>query len=192
MPKQSTLARLPVTVELIERRIYLIRGQKVMLDSDLAGLYQVQTKQLNQAVKRNLDRFPADFMFRLSAGETVALNRSQSVTGSQKHRDPRLVPYAFTEHGVAMLSSVLNSPRAVQMNIFIIRVFMKLREALATHKDLARKIEQVEAKQEDHAIMLALVVKDIDALATHVKTEFKKLREPRRRKARIGFLANEK
>ena len=122
--------RLPVPEELIERRIYLIRGQKVMLDSDLAGLYQVQTKKLNQAVKRNLDRFPGDFMFRLTAEETTALNRSQSVTGSQKHRDPRLLPYAFTEHGVAMLSSVLNSRRAVQMNIFIIRVFMKLREVL--------------------------------------------------------------
>jgi hypothetical protein len=189
MPKQSTPAdRLPVLVELIERRIYLIRGQKVMLDSDLAGLYQVGTKKLNQAVKRNLDRFPGDFVFRLTWEETTALNRSQSVTGSQKHRDPRLAPYAFTEHGVAMLSSVLNSPRAVQMNIFIIRVFMKLREVLATHKDLARKIEQVEAKQEDHAIMLALVVKDIEAMATNVKKEFKKLREPRRRKAHIGFL----
>jgi hypothetical protein len=192
MPKQSTLGRLPVPVELIERRIYLVRGQKVMLDFELAELYQVSTKRLNEQVKRNLSRFPDDFMFRLTAEEAAAFNRSQTATGSQKHRDPRLVPYAFTEHGVAMLSSVLNSPRAVQMNIFIIRVFMKLREALATHKDLARKIEQVEAKQEDHAIMLALVVKDIEALATNVKTEFKKLREPRRRKARIGFLTDEK
>ena len=86
-----------------------------------------------------------------------------------------------------MLSSVLNSPRAVQMNIFIVRVFMKLREVLATHKDLARKIEQMETKQKDQAIMLALVVKDIEALAINVKNEFKKIREPRRHKARIGF-----
>jgi hypothetical protein len=193
MPKQPTPAnQLPVPVELIERRICLIRGQKVMLDSDLAKLYGVQTKQLNQAVKRNLDRFPTDFMFRLRAEETAALNRSQFVTGSQKHRNPRLVPYAFTEHGVAMLSSVLSSRRAVQMNIFIIRVFLKLREVLATHKDLARKLEQVEAKQEDHAIMLTLVVKDIETLATNVKREFKKLREPRRRKTRIGFLSDQK
>ena len=134
MLRQSTsVDRLPVPEDVIERRIYLIRGQKVMLDSDLAGLYQVQTKKLNQAVKRNLDRFPSDFMFRLTAEETLTLNRSQSVTGSQKHRDPRQAPYAFTEQGVAMLSSVLNSRRAVQMNIFIIRVFMKLREVLATH-----------------------------------------------------------
>jgi len=163
-----------------------------MLDSDLAGLYQVQTKKLNQAVKRNLDRFPGDFMFRLTAEETLTLNRSQSVTGSQKHRDPRQAPYAFTEHGVAMLSSVLNSRRAVQMNIFIIRVFMKLREVLASHKDLARKIEQMEAKQEDHAIMLTLVVKDIEAMASNVKKEFKRLKEPRRRKARIGFPTDQK
>jgi hypothetical protein len=151
----------------------------------------VQTRALNQAIKRNRDRFPDDFMFRLTA-EEAALNRSQSVTGSQKHRDPRLVPYAFTEHGVAMLSSVLNSPRAVQMNISIIRVFMKLREVLDTHKDLARKIEQVEAKQKDHAVMLALVVQDIEALATNVKTEFKQLREPRKRKASIGFPTGQK
>jgi hypothetical protein len=173
---------------LIEQRIYLIRSEKVMLDFDLARLYLVKTKTLNQAVKRNLDRFPADFMFRLTADETSVLNRSQLVTGSQRHRDPRLAPYAFTEHGVAMLSSVLNSPRAVQMNILIIRVFLKLREVLATHKDLARKIEQVEAKQEDHAIMLGLVVKDIESLATTVKSEFRRLRAPRRRKARIGFV----
>lgn len=188
MPKRSTpAARLLVPVELIERRIYFIRGQKVMLDSDLAGLYQVTTKRLNEQVKRNLSRFPGDFMFRLTAVEAAALNRSQIATGSQKHRDPRLVPYAFTEHGVAMLSSVLNSRRAVQMNIFIIRVFMKLREVVATHKDLARKIEQLDGKQKDHTMMLALVVRDIEALATNVGKEFKKLSEPRRRKARIGF-----
>jgi len=193
MPRQSTPVDRPaIPVELIERRIYVIRHQKVMLDSDLAELYGVRTKQLNQAVKRNLDRFPADFMFRLSAEETAAINRSQFVTGSQKHRAARLRPYAFTEHGVAMLSSVLNSLRAVQMNIFIIRVFMKLREVLATHADLARKIERVDAKQKDHAVILALVAKDIETLATNVGREFKRLREPRRRKARIGFPTGQK
>src|SRR5882724_2659338 len=98
--------------------IHTLRGQKVMLDADLAELYQVSTKAFNQAVKRNLDRFPEDFMFRLT---TVELNRSQFVTGSRKHRDPRHLPYAFTEHGVAMLSSILNSAAAVQMNIVIMR-----------------------------------------------------------------------
>jgi hypothetical protein len=174
--------------ELIEQRICLIRGPRVMLDWDLARLYQVTTKRLNEQVKRNLSRFLDDFMFRLTIKERASLNRSQIATGSQKHRDPRLIPYAFTEHGVAMLSSVLNSRQAVEVNILIIRVFIKLREVLATHKDLARKIEQVEATQEDHAIMLGFVVKDIETLATNVKAEFRKLREPRRRKARIGFL----
>ena len=112
MPKKapscaSPTDLLPVPVEVIERRIYLIRGHKVMLDRDLAELYDVPTKALNQAVSRNRERFPEDFMFRLSREEVGALNRSQFVTGSQKHRDPRYPPYAFTEHGVAMLSSVL-------------------------------------------------------------------------------------
>jgi ORF6N domain len=176
MPKKeppAPVSHLPIPAELIERRIYLIRSHKVTLDFDLAELYQVPTKALNQAVKRNLDRFPEDFVFRLTGEETEALNRSQFVTGSQRHRDPRLLPYVFTEHGVAMLSSVLNSQRAVQMNIFIIRVFMKLREVLATHKDLARKINQLETKQKDHAVMLALVVKDIQDLAMNVTREIR-------------------
>ena len=125
LPPAPPAANLPVPLELIERRIYLIRGQKVMLDADLAELYRVPTKAFNQAVKRNPDRFPEDFMFRLSSDE---LNQSQFVTGSQKHRDPRNLPYAFTELGVAMLSSVLSSKRAVQMNILIMRAFVKLRE----------------------------------------------------------------
>jgi len=160
-----------------------------MLDADLAELYQVSTKAFNQAVKRNMGRFPGDFMFRLTGGE---LNRSQIVTGTQKHRDPRYLPYAFTEHGVAMLSSVLNSERAVQMNIVIIRAFVKLRELLATHKDLARQIGKLSATQKDHAKLFTIVIKDIENLATGVKKEFEKLKSPRRRKARIGFLADEK
>ena len=129
--------------EAIERRIVLVRGQKVMLDSALAELYQVPTKVLNQAVKRNLDRFPPDFMFRLTPEE---LNQSQFVTGSQKHRDPRLLPYAFTEQGVAMLSSVLKSVRAVQVNIAIMRTFVRLRQLLETHRDLADKLQEMETK----------------------------------------------
>ncbi|HEX7576532.1 MAG TPA: ORF6N domain-containing protein, partial [Verrucomicrobiae bacterium] len=101
-----------VPVERIERVILSIRGEKVMLDSDLAELYGVETKALNQAVKRNADRFPEDFMFQLTAGEVFKLNRSQIVTGSQKHRDPRFPPYAFTEHGALMLANVLSSERA--------------------------------------------------------------------------------
>src|SRR5687767_10936817 len=104
-----------ISIEQIEKFIYLIRGEKVMLDHDLAELYQVQTKALNQAVRRNRDRFPADFMFQLLEKEVVELNRSQFVTGSEKHRDPRFRPYAFTEQGVAMLSSVLRSKRAIKI-----------------------------------------------------------------------------
>jgi len=117
-----------------------------MLDADLAMLYDVPTKALNQAVKRNLKRFPADFMFQLSREEVETLNRSQFVTGSKKHRDPRYPPYAFTEHGVAMLSSVLNSERAIEVNILIMRAFGRLREMVASHKDLAGKLDALEKK----------------------------------------------
>jgi hypothetical protein len=140
--KQESL----VPSERIERAILLIRGQKVLLDSDLAELYGVGTKTLNQAVKRNLRRFPADFMFRLNRIETQELNRSQIVTGSQKHRDPRYPPYVFTEQGVAMLSSVLHSDRAVDVNIEIMRAFVRLRELLAGHADLSRRLDELEQK----------------------------------------------
>jgi hypothetical protein len=146
--------QLAIPIELIEHHIYLIRGYKVILDADLAELYQVPTKVFNQAVRRNLDRFPQAFMFQLTHQEAANL-RSQSVTSSWGGR--RYRPYAFMEHGVAMLSSVLNSQRAVQMNILIIRAFVKLREMLATHKDLARKIEDLERQQKEHGRQLAAV-----------------------------------
>jgi len=135
-----------ISGERIEKAIYLIRGEKVMLDRDLADLYQVQTKVLNQAVRRNLDRFPADFMFQLSGKEVSALNRSQFVTGSEKHRDPRFRPYAFTEQGVAMLSSVLRSKRAITVNIEIMRAFVKLRQMLASNVELSRRLDELESK----------------------------------------------
>jgi hypothetical protein len=139
--ESTSLIQLPVSVELIERRILVIRGQKVMIDTDLAELYQVTTGNLNKAVKRNLDRFPEDFMFPLTEHEAKNL-RFQIGISSWGGR--RYLPYAFTEHGVAMLSSVLKSRRAIQMNILIIRAFLRLREILSTHKDLARKIEALE------------------------------------------------
>jgi hypothetical protein len=184
--------RMSISAGLTARRIYVMRGRKVMVDADLAELYQVSTKALNQAVKRNLSRFPEDFMFRLNDVE-LEVWRSQIVTSNSAAKmGLRRAPYAFTEHGVAMLSSVLNSKRAVQMNIFIIRVFMKLREVLATHKNLARKVEQLEAKQKDHAVMLGLIAGDIESLTKNVRKEFKRLGEPRRRKARIGFVTDQK
>ena len=148
--------RPPVSVEMIERRIYLIRGTKVMLDSDLADLYQVETKALNRAVRRNLDRFPEDFMFQLARVEADSL-RCQTGTSNDGRGGRRYLPYVFTEHGVVMLSSVLNSERAVQMNVLIVRAFVKLREMLSTHKDLANKIEEIERQQQEHGRQLTAV-----------------------------------
>lgn len=132
----------PVSVR-IEQRIYSLRGQRVMLSPDLAALYGLEPRSLTQAVKRNLDRFPGDFMFQLTPEETANL-RSQNVISSWG--GSRISPYAFTEQGVAMLSSVLRSPRAVQTNIEIIRTFVRLRQLLATHEDLARKLSALERK----------------------------------------------
>jgi hypothetical protein len=138
-----------IPVKQFEKSIVFVRDERVMLDSDLADLYEVSTKALNQAVSRNRDRFPEDFMFRLTGKEVEELNRSQIVTGSQKHRDPRFRPYAFTEQGVAMLSSVLRSKRAVLVNIAIMRAFVRLRQLLASNAELARKLDQFEKKY-DH------------------------------------------
>jgi hypothetical protein len=134
-----------ITPERIERRILRIRGQNVMLDADLAEPYRVETKVLNQAVRRNADRFPEDFIFRLKDGEAAAL-RSQIVTPNEGRGGRRYHPYAFTEQGVAMLSSVLRSPRAVLVNIAIMRAFVKLREIIASHHQLERRLEEMESQ----------------------------------------------
>lgn len=135
-----------VPVERIEKAILLIRKQKVMLDADLADLYGVETRVLVQAVKRNLERFPDDFMFQLSKEEAVFL-RSQFVTLKKgRGRYSKYPPYAFTEQGVAMLSSVLRSQRAIQVNIEIMRAFIRLRQMLASHTELARKLDALEKK----------------------------------------------
>lgn len=141
-----------------------------MLDSDPAELYQVLTKNLNKAVKRNLDRFPGDFMFQLTEEEDRSL-RFQIGTSNEGRGGRRYLRYAFTEHGVAMLSSVLNSQRAVQMNILIVRAFVTLRELLSTNAELARRIEHIEAGQkqhtralQEHASILVSVVQDIQKL----------------------------
>lgn len=159
----STLAL--VTHERIDRRVLLVRGQKVLLDSDLAELYGVETRVLVQAVKRNEERFPEDFMFQLDAREWSALLKSQSVISSDEsegranlksqsvtskttrtHGGRRTAPYAFTEQGVSMLSSVLHSPRAIAVNVEIMRAFVRLREMIASHTDLARKLNTLEKK----------------------------------------------
>jgi len=132
--------------EVIERKIYIIRGHKIMLSTDLAELYEVEPRVLVQAVKRNIDRFPSDFMFQLNEIEFENL-KSQIVTSSWGGMR-RANPYAFTEQGVAMLSSVLHSKRAIQVNIATMRAFVKLREMLTAHKDLARKLDKMEKKND--------------------------------------------
>ena len=135
-----------VPVESVERRIFLIRGQRVMLDSDLAELYGVTTFNLNKAVKRNRDRFPGDFMFRLSGEEWKNLRFQIGISSSPAWGGRRHPPYAFSEQGVAMLSSVLRSKKAIHVNIAIMRAFVKLRETLALHKQLSGKLEELEKK----------------------------------------------
>jgi hypothetical protein len=133
----------------IEESILLIRGQKVLLDRALAVLYGVTTFNLNKAVKRNMERFPADFMFQLTAAEAEDLRFHFGISSSA-HGGRRYLPYAFTEQGVAMLSGVLHSPRAVQVNVAIMRAFVRLREALLSHKDLADKLAELERKIAGH------------------------------------------
>ena len=137
-----------IPTEHIEGRIFVIRGHKVILDSDLAELYGVPTKVLIQAVKRNIKRFPSDFMYQLTRQEVANL-RSQIVT-SKGRGGRRYFPYVFTEQGVAMLSSVLKSERAIQVNIAIMRAFVRLRQILSTHKELAEKLAELEAKVSKH------------------------------------------
>lgn len=155
--------------EVIVRKIYIVRGEKVMLDRDLAELYQVETRVLNQTVRRNLDRFPSDFMFTLARQEIR--NISQFVI-SLKHA-PNV--FAFTEKGVAMLSSVLNSQKAIHVNIEIIRAFALLREYILSHKDLNKKIEDLQSKYDDQFRNVFEAIRELEA---PIKT---------RRKRRIGF-----
>jgi hypothetical protein len=148
----------PVSVDRIEKSIFVIRGQKVMLDRDLAELYGVPTKVLKQAVKRNIDRFPLDFMFVLTRQQVTDL-RSQIVTSSSpKWGGARYEPMAFTEQGVAMLSSVLRTKRAVQVNIEIMRAFVRIREMIASHRDFRQKLSELEKKYDREGKKRVLVV----------------------------------
>lgn len=164
--------------ELIENKILFIRGRKVMIDRDLSILYRVETRVLNQAVKRNLKRFPEDFMFQLTDGEMKNW-KSHIVMTNKEKMGLRRKPYAFTENGVAMLSSILNSERAIEVNIQIMRTFTKLREMLLTHRDLRQKIEEMEKKYD---YQFKVVFDTIKQLLEPVK-------KPKRQ---IGFLASEK
>jgi arsenate reductase-like glutaredoxin family protein len=188
MPSSSTASTVPALQPHIARHILLLRSQRVMLDAELAALYGVETKVLVQSIKRNLERFPADFMFQLSAEEFANL-RSQFVTSSSGYGGRRYAPYAFTEQGVAMLSSVLNSPRAVAINIEIMRAFVQIRAMAATHQDLAKQLTELQDKTESLAMSHETFSRNTKAQLREV---FETLRElmtpPPLPKRPIGFV----
>jgi hypothetical protein len=184
----------------IRGRILCVRGCRVILDADLARIYGVPTKRLNEQVKRNADRFPADFAFQLTNQEVADLksriavskessNRSQIATGSQKHRDPRFPPYAFTEHGVIMAATVLNSLRAVQMSVFVVRAFVKMRSMLLAQKNLAGKLAALEKKLTERLDLHERVISDIIQPIMALLNPPTKPDPPRKQ---IGFLVKEK
>jgi len=152
-----------VPAERIEQSILLIRGEKVILDADLAALYGVETRRLNEQVARNIDRFPADFMLRLTRQELRALI-SHFATSNARRGGRRKLPYAFTEHGAIMAASVLNTPRAVEMSVFVVRAFVRLRAFLATHKELAEKLAELERKLANHDEQIVAIIDAIKRL----------------------------
>ena len=165
--------------ETVISKIYFVRNEKVMLDSELAELYGVETRRLNEQVKRNIDRFPEDFMFQLTETEFENL-KSQIATSSWGGR--RKLPYVFTEHGVLMLSSVLNSDLAIKVNIQIMRVYTKIRNMLATHKDLLLKFERFETKLADHDDKIMLILEYIRQFEKAKQQELEQMNRPK-----IGF-----
>ena len=171
---------LPIPIEQIQQAIFLIRGKKVMLDTDLARLYGVPTKRLNEQVKRNRDRFPQDFMFQLSAGEKTEVVAKCDHLASLKFSPT--YPYAFTEHGAIMLAAVLNTPRAIEVSVFVVRVFVRLREILSTHKALAGRLAELESKIETHDEAIRPLVSAIRQL----------MAAPERPAKKIGFQLREK
>jgi phage regulator Rha-like protein len=167
--------------EMIARRIYRIRAKKVMLDGELAELYRVPTGTFNQAIKRNRNRFPSDFMFQLTAAETKCL-RSQNVISNSGRGGRRYRPYAFTQEGVAMLSSILRSDRAVQVNIAIMRAFTKMREMAATYSNLARQLAELEGRCDTHDDNIKLVFDTLREL----------IQAPNRHRRRMGFVNDDR
>jgi len=185
-------------IQAIQNRIYEIKGERVMLDFDLAILYEVETKVFNQAVKRNIKRFPKDFMFQLTRQEwnsvkvftesqsiemqNITTNRSQFVTGSQKHRSSTALPYAFTEQGVAMLSGILNSDRAINMNIAIMRAFVEVRRVLLQQTDIKEQLRLIQERITEHDVQLSQIYDSIENLLDEKASE-RKWEE----RERIGF-----
>jgi len=169
-----------IPYEGIAQRIMIIRGQRVMIDEDLAALYGVSTGRFNERVRRSRERFPEDFMFQLTP-EEARLLRSQNAISKKGRGGRRYAPYAFTEHGAIMVATVLNSPRAVEASVWVVRAFVKFREALATNRLLLRKLTELEAKVGTHDAELRVIVKALKAL----------MAEPAKKKKPIGFGAKE-
>ena len=180
--KEAPANSAPVTS--VAGAILVVRRQRVILDADLAALYGVTTKRLNEQAKRNQNRFPEDFLFRLDAAETDSLNRSHFATGSQKHRNPRFPPFAFTEHGAIMAATLLNSPRAVEMSIYVVRAFVQLRELLSSSKELAERLDQLEARIEKK------LASHDDAIAAMLSAIRELMNPPSARRRSIGFTAD--
>jgi phage regulator Rha-like protein len=158
------MAKQPVTLSVsVESRILILRHQRVILDRDLAELYGVPVRQLNQQVKRNRGRFPADFMLRLTPKEDQIL-RSQIVISSEKHGGRRYPPYAFTEHGAIMAATVLNSKQAIEMSVFVVRAFVRMREMLAKNRQLAAKIDELDRRLETHDTAIQDIIDAIKEL----------------------------
>lgn len=178
MPKNEPASSIAKIAE-IEEKILVVRGQRVMIDHELAEIYRVETKALNQAVKRNLNRFPSDFMFQLSEAELESM-RSQNVTASK--RNIRFRPYVFTEHGAVMLATILNSPTAVEASIVVVRAFVRMRAMLALHQDLADRVEELEKVTDYHGQKFGAV----SALLSEI------MRDPKHLKQKIGFVETRK
>lgn len=162
-----------------QTRILIARGKKIILDSDLAELYGVSVKRLNEQIKRNRHRFPPDFVFRLSASEANNL-RSQTATSRNAHGGRRYLPYAFTEHGAIMAATVLNSKRAIQMSVFVVRAFVRIREILASNQEIATKLTELETRLEKHDTQIDDIVRAIRQLLNPATTA-------RQKRRRIGF-----
>jgi phage regulator Rha-like protein len=176
MPKEQKLI---LPDEAVMNKIYLVRGKKIMLDRDLAELYGVETKVLKQAVRRNLNRFPEDFMFEMNKSELENW-RTQFASSKEDRQGLRYAPFCFTEQGVTMLSCILNSERAIAVNIQIIRIFTRMREMLLTHKDILLKLEQLEKKVTGHDEDIRLIFEYLKQLLT----------PPQEPRAKIGFKRN--
>ncbi len=171
-----------VPIERVENRILLVRGHKVLLDADLASLYGVSTKRFNEQVRRNAARFPEDFMFRLSAEEWNSLRSRFATLKAGRGRHRKYLPIAFTEHGAIMAATILNSLRATEVSVYVVRAFVRLRELLASNKELARRLDQLEEKLGSHDQAIAGLVNTIRSLLAPP--------EPAR-KRRIGFVQND-